>query len=357
MLASELVTRSLIQDSVELAKRIDGVALRSGRGLPSGTRWIASSDEDKSRATAIGVEHAIRLSRFRALVHLQQDGRHMVGTVGFDFEGPALPGVLDEIELDNPYTFVLLTESKVIPNKPSIEVYDAWAVESSSDFGYEGHDPPTIYGLFPTMRLFAAPQGLDYATVWPAFFGICVSECAERDSWIDPQLGASLLGLVSDPLERFPYEALCRSVFDLDPQGLFLALYRCLEATYAYKACTDLQVHLKSNMPWYELAEALGTTLSWYPRQGQALGELLAGVSREALVEVCHALLKQPPEAPAEGAAKVIYDLRNCIVHYGPKMEAVDVSLYDWNRVCVAMAGVVSEVHRIAFAEASARVA
>src|SRR5437868_13171482 len=50
---------------------------------------------------------------------------------------------------------------------------------------------------------------------------------------------------------------LCRSLFDADPAALFLALYRCLEALYAYSASTKLIGEFGLDRSWTEVAVAL----------------------------------------------------------------------------------------------------
>src|SRR5438034_1749124 len=90
--------------------------------------------------------------------------------------------------------------------------------------------------------------------------------------------------------DAVPYDTLCRSVLDLDPSALFLALYRCLEALYAHGLVRELSNTLKITMSWIEMAQILEAKLGWYPREEPSLEALLKHAAPGDLEAVASAL-------------------------------------------------------------------
>jgi hypothetical protein len=99
---------------------------------------------------------------------------------------------------------------------------------------------------------------------------------------------------------------------------------------------------------WVEMAEALESTLGWYPREEPSLEALLAKARSEDLQSLA-AALKEPIPADAREAsfvAKQIYRLRNALVHYRPFQRKAPTKAVDWNRLCEAMSLLVCHSHR-----------
>jgi hypothetical protein len=179
------------------------------------------------------------------------------------------------------------------------------------------------------------------------FFLICLADRRRIEQWIDEQLAATLNMITELSPAYIPFQILCRSVLDMDPRALFLALYRCLEALYAHSQTQRLMIALEISKPWAEMAETLEAALGWYPREEPSLEALLAHAVAEDLQATAVALNDAiPPDARSEPyVAKRIYQLRNALVHYRPFHRKFSFEEVDWNRLCEAMALLVFHIY------------
>src|SRR4051812_23191494 len=91
-------------------------------------------------------------------------------------------------------------------------------------------------------------------------------------------------------LLNIPYQTLCRSIFDADPEAMFLALYRCIEALYSFSSAQALIESLKLNVSWPDLAASLEEKIGWYPREESSLTALMKYASRYDLLSIFEAL-------------------------------------------------------------------
>jgi hypothetical protein len=147
----------------------------------------------------------------------------------------------------------------------------------------------------------------------------------------------------------FPYDFVSRAAFDSDPRAMYMALYRCIEATYALSKSTALADKLDLDLHWSEMAIKLETVLKWRPRERESLEAVLALASEQDLERIVLAFGKKPGSNLATLAADQIYALRNEIVHYGAGRKSVEIASYDWNVVCGALIGIVYDVFNNAF--------
>jgi hypothetical protein len=203
-----------------------------------------------------------------------------------------------------------------------------------------------VSGLYPKIQVLSVADLLREES-FKMFFLICLADRRRIEQWIDEQL-ATILNMITELSPAYiPYEILCRSVLDMDPSALFLALYRCLEALYAHTQTQRLMTALEISKPWAEMAETLEAALGWYPREEPSLEALLAHAVAEDLQAIAAALNDTiPAEARSEPyVAKRIYQLRNALVHYRPFHQKFPFKEVDWNRLCEAMALLVFHIY------------
>ena len=265
-----------------------------------------------------------------------------MGLLGFEFE-PPLPD-LTAVD-DNPGILLcLLYESSVAPVVSTAQVRNAIDVGHKGESGYVGHDANAIRSLFPRIQLLRATQPLDQDSVWRVFLRLCAFECGQGGSWIEDELSSELVALTDLNVPELPYRALCRSMFDLDPRGLFMALYRCVEATYAYESCRKLVEALGVSKAWQDLAGALEKEIGWHPAEAASLNLILQHAHSADLEQLCECLNAEFGADLVIRTGRAIYGLRNRIVHYRLGMQTVDVEQYDWNRICVCLIRVVYSI-------------
>jgi hypothetical protein len=248
----------------------------------------------------------------------------------------------------------LLADLGVEPTASPSAVLDVVGAGSKAEPSYPGHDLHLVQGLFPRLRVMEVDAAVAGAPHFAAnLLAVCAAESVEGNGWINQALADELSRLAEQRIPGLPYEFLVRATLDLDPKNLFLALYRCLEATYAYTRASELSVKLGiTDKSWFDVAKILGESLSWYPRHDQSLSAVLAlpAVSAGDLDAIALSLgTDQSGDAVATRVASGVRGLRNSLVHYGPTTRPASVPNDDWNGLCAPLARVVGSVFAHAY--------
>jgi hypothetical protein len=272
-------------------------------------------------------------------------GRSVLFTVGFDIEN--VPAPLESLDLDGGLLTTVLSELTPAPCESSSAIKDIVEYsDQKSDPLYDGHDPFLVAGLFPKVQAFSL-RDLPVEDSFRIFFLLCLHDRRRAEQWIDEQLATTLGEIIQLSPSAIPFETLCRSILDLDPAALFLALYRCLEAVYAHTQTRNLMTSAGISMPWTEMAKILEEDLGWYPREEPSLAALFQHASDENLGRTLDSLGVETSadEKMPSFTSKHVYRLRNALVHYRPLHQAVPFTKIDWNRLCEAMACLVLQIY------------
>jgi len=314
---------------------------------PGAGRWVQGDSTASDWLAGLVVLDKLEFGFHRSLIHMQLDGTHFIGLVGFEFRieltnvipVPINPGAL----------VVMLSQTRVEPTASPARIRNVVEAAHKGEHGYDGHDAALVEDLYPALTLLQLDDPIDSDTAWRAFFQLCANECGQGGSWVSAALAAELGGLANMNVPSLPYEQLCRSMFDLDPRSMYMALYRCVEATYAFESCRKLVASLGLSLTWQELATALERELSWHPREASSLNLVLKYAEQRDLAQVCTCLSRDVSDDPIVSAGRAIYDLRNRIVHYRLGHDTVDVDGIDWNLLCTLLIAIVFNVFTTAF--------
>lgn len=325
----------------------DSASVIDNEGAP---RWIKTEEEDRCDRGFLTESICLREIAFsprRVVSIFDFDNGTYFFVVGFQWaESNDLVG---EVALTGGMLSALLCETPIRPIASISEIRNiVGGLDANQDSDYEGHDKEDIKRLFPTINVFSA-ENIDELDHEKIVFSLCLDEVKNGDSWIGEELSDYLYGLCSLDVLNIPYKTLSRSIFDADESSLFLALYRCLEALYAYSAATALSGKLGLNQDWPEVAVALEDTLGWYPRESDSLTDLMKHAVSHDLNYMLTAVGQNPDEYSGEnrhaGAARHIYKLRNSLVHYRPAHQHLDYQEIDWTLLCCAMASSVAFIY------------
>lgn len=317
-------------------------------------RWIKGTKGDSAFLAGAQISEIFRVTPRRLMARLDYKERTFFCTLGFQASVP--PVGLELAEATPGLVSVLLAEGKPRPSATPFQVKDAVELaDQSQDASYEGHDYTAIAGLFGRIAVYEG-EPIESSETWRAYYEICLGEVPGMDTWIEESTTEALRALTDLSALGLPYQILCRSLFDTDPAGLFLALYRCLEALYAYNASTKVATALGFSGAWHEVAVALEREIGWRPREEDSLAGLYARSNRATLTDVCDCLEGTTPndETVVATAAKRTYKLRNCLVHYRPIHHTVELSGIDWNKLCAALTQIIGEVYFDVFTSAIA---
>jgi hypothetical protein len=343
------MARNMIDANAALFDYLEGHCARRGEPVPSAgaVRWVHGDLAAEDWLKHLEVKLKLRFGRRRSLTWLSHHGADFVCLVGFEFE----PG-LTQIQphpTNAGVSVCVLSELQPLPVATPAEIRNIIEVGSQGEPGYVGHDYTAVETLFPPIRFFAT-YPVDEEAASRLFLMLSVDECRSGESWIDNPLAGDLATLADLNVSHFPYDAVCRSIFDWDPRSLYMALYRCLEATYAYESCRKLVASLGLATDWYSLAATLDAEVGWHPQEASSLNLVLQHALEDDLRAVCDCLSVAEGTDLRVSAGRAIYRLRNRIVHYAAQAGGLDLGDADWNELCRRMVGIVFHVFSQAFA-------
>ena len=339
-----MTSRNKIDANTAIFKRLDEHCATQDEPLRNAgkPRWLRTNASDRSFLTESIVREKFSFSPSLKILRLDWQNRAFFFTTGFDVLQPPTSCQVEDLHAGMLTAF--LAESSVRPIASAVQVRDVVEFADNSQPGYEGHDPELISNLYPKIQVFSMSDlALDQS--FKVFFLLCICD-RRRVDWIDDQLASALRELIElNPLV-VPYETLCRSILDMDPASVFLSLYRCLEAQYAYSHTQKLKSALGLQQPWTAIAEALESHLGWYPREESSLAALVKDADENILQALLSAMSAelQPNSQLELFAAKRLYGLRNAVVHYRP-FHWSRLPSVDWNRLCEALAQLVFDVY------------
>ena len=338
-------SRNMIAANTAIFERLDEHCATQAEPLRNAgkPRWLRTKASDRSFLKESIVRDEISFSPSLKMLRLDWLNRAFFFTTGFDVLRPPTSCQVEDLHAGMLTAF--LAESSVRPVASAVQVRDVVEfADRDSQPGYEGHDPELISNLYPKIQVFSMSD-LAEDQSFKVFFLLCICD-RRRVDWLDDQLASALRELIElNPLV-VPYETLCRSILDMDPASVFLSLYRCLEAQYAYSHTQSLKSALGLQQPWTEIAAALESHLGWYPREESSLAALVKGADESILKALLSAMSTMPPPNSQLElfAAKRLYDLRNAVVHYRPFHQS-GLPQVDWNRLCEALAQLVFDVY------------
>jgi hypothetical protein len=338
------MSRNMIGANQALFQRLVQHCLQRGVSLTGADnpRWVHANAEADLILKQLRVRTSISFGRYRHLAWLEYRETHFVCLIGFDTE-PEYTQLYPRDDVQG-FDVCVISEIPIHPRATPLQVKNIVEAESKLDEGYEGHDNYSVMQLFPSIQVFESADPLSEDLVWAVFLTMCVDESRWGGSWIDVTLAASLVSLAQLNVPSLPYQELCRAVLDLDPRSLYMTLYRCLEATYAYDHATKLASALALNISWNDLAAKLDAEMGWRPPELQSLNIALAHAHEDDLVEILDCLNPELRNDFQATAGRAIYKLRNQIVHYRPTNMPLVFDNVDWNRVCNALVAISMDV-------------
>ncbi len=341
-----MVTRTKIDANKNVFAGLDRFCLANGEVLTStgGARWIVSEKgSDVHRLVNAGLTSSLSMGPSLKVARFDVDDVSLFCSLGLEFSDE-IPGLFEEAVGGGMLTAVL-SELTPTPTVSALEVRNIIETDSLT-LGYKGHEAYEIAPLFPSVKVFSGSD-ISQEETSRIFFLICLADGVRSGTWMDKGLKSNLQLIAELSPIAIPYRILCRSLFDTDPSAVFLALYRCLEALYAYSHTTDLILKLKMNHEWDHVARILEETLSWRPREEPSLGALLqraVSVDLRAMIDALGETF--PPGADLVSfATKKMYNLRNSLVHYRAFHHSFDPESVDWNRLCEATALTVLHIY------------
>ncbi|MDT5119201.1 MAG: hypothetical protein QOE30_4940, partial [Mycobacterium sp.] len=212
--------------------RLTGYAADHDVPIPAGERRIFLEASDYEVLVGSKRLQHFPIARHQAAALLQTASGDVLAISGFDVEDIRVSSHIREIEISPGIAVAALADLEIAPTASPSVVRNVVAAASAGDAEYDGHDVDKIQALFPRIRVLeidAEVGGVENFT--SNLLTVCAAECASGNGWINKHLADELFQLAEQRIAGLPYEFLVMATLGLDPKNLFLALYRCLEAT------------------------------------------------------------------------------------------------------------------------------
>lgn len=315
----------------------------SNSGIP---RWIDSSDDKDDFLTHSKIVSKIWFTPNKGALSFHYEDILYIFLIGFeDIDTNSITETLSETEISGGMATVALYESEIKPKGSIASIRNVIEVYDQRDSEYKGHRWEEIEEIYPKIMCFEA-HDIDKDEVEKAYYVLCISHLISTESWIDENISSQLLTLCRLNLNELPYKTLCRSIFDTDRSSLFLSLYRCVEAIYAFESAKKISNSLTLDHDWTEIAIALEDNLGWRPHEENSLSGLLKHSNEFTAEKILLSLgLKNESKDIINFAAKKVYKLRNALVHYRPAHQSLNFDEIDWTCLCSCMIDVVFDIY------------
>lgn len=308
---------------------------------PGCSRFVAGSTESVDFFIKSQLKDKIIVSPTCRFSLSEYNGESIVLTYGVN-GGGSLPYLIEQ-EVGPGELTCLVLDHKLFPSVDAAVVSDFIGAGEIGLSGYCGHQLEDALALFKSIKRFSIlpTLTLDFQQIC---FEIAIDAAFESGHWMSNSLLNDLKALSDLGLE-LPYRNLVRSLSDSDPSSLFLSLYRCLEATYAYKICHKLVADLALTKSWIEMYKIMDVQAKWRPKELESLEYILSKGSEIDHHSVSVAIKLSKSGNPKK-SAELIYELRNALVHFKPYQSIDEIyENVDWNELCRAMTGYICDIY------------
>ncbi|MHC5673092.1 hypothetical protein [Nostoc sp.] len=135
--------------------------------------------------------------------------------------------------------------------------------------------------------------------------------------------------------DSIPYDNLLLSITSISWKHSFLDIYRCIEKIFPLAKLDELCRKLSISTPLIHLAGEMEKSLGWKPKEEDALKNIIDNSPLEA--KQLFREVKQFLDGSEDGKLeKFVYQVRNCIVHYRPATQVLEISKLDavnWDKL------------------------
>lgn len=338
--------------SEELFLKILEKGLREDPDFPLSLdgRWIEKlNDADATFMSKAEVE-ILRLSSSRVAAKMTHEDLSVFAISGFSV-CDEIPEGLSERDA-TPGTFALFAlQADLEVTGSAAEIRNLTELVSEAHPPYIGHELNQVMPIFPDIIFFEIDKAFDYTNHLDRLVGsYCAKTVSQSGMHLSSNTQIEISKMFETGADEIPYHVLLRGLLSASPQVLFLDLYRCIEQLYSVPRLGELQKALRHSASIYDLSRVLEETISWRPKEDEALFQLFTGITTDH----CKAIRSHFGDIEsientksAERAAKRIYRLRNENVHFRPAMTGDELSEETWDAVICTMLSVVSDLYDI----------
>jgi len=341
-----------------------------GHNVPEGRKYIATTEQEKVYLKESKITEQARLTPRLSLASCDFRNNRYIMAWGEEINTDGLdPDLLISRDENAALITILLAETSISikrgvdPLAIFEEIYN-----QHTQPGYRGYDFSDIAKFLEPRSLFKVPKASIFTGA--DLYQIGCYLIASTDGCINLPFSHFLMAAYQDVIvstqRKISYENISQSLTCINWKHCYLELYRCVERLFPVSYLSQMKEDLGITKTLLEIASNLENTISWRPKEEEALKRLM-DVCDETLKNRMKSLLatsavptakqdlsapvsEQIEEAPlpdpgnANAAdeddpenpmtkkfASYIYKIRNQIVHFRAAHEKIDISDDLWN--------------------------
>jgi hypothetical protein len=355
-----------------LSRFFNQVYTLNGYTVPEGPKYIATTEQEKVYLKKSKIIEQARLTPRLSMASCDFLNNRYIMAWGEDINAEAVdPDLLIFCDENAALITILLAETSIGLKRgvhPLAIVDEIYSQHTQP--GYKGYDFSDIAKFLEPRFLFKVPKSSIF--VGADLYQIGCYLIASTDDCINLPfshlLQAAYRDVIISTQRKISYENISQSLTCISWKHCYLELYRCIERLFPISYLSQMKQDLGIANSLLEIASNLENTISWRPKEEEALKRLM-DVCDETLRSRMKALLpktqapaaKEGPSAPVpeqieatppaafvnsnaadeddpenpmtKKFAGYIYKIRNQIVHFRAAHEKIDLSDELWNTI------------------------
>lgn len=317
---------------------------------PDKPRYIERLSNDDALLMAKADCNVLVVTRHIKLVKINYEEKVIFALFGIS-EPEQAPAGLAITDI-TPGTFavsIFHTDTQPMPSVTPSEIREVIELRFYTEGGdYDGNEISEIADLFPKIYFLQVVELFDYHYDDYRVIGSLISRTyLDGPIQLDPATIEAMARVFETASNFIPYKNIVQGILSISWDGLFLELYRCIEQLYACNKLTPLTKKWVTNSSLRDIAALLETELAWRPKEDESLIGLIAECETQTIARAYSAMGGDQNFGdlinPSDTVGRLIYKLRNSIVHYRPAHEAVQKNEASWNEIVTAMLEIIEQ--------------
>lgn len=338
---SQAIFGKLISSAKQLGTIID---------QPDKGRWIKKRDEHDIALMVKAEVQRLILGRHSRTLMVSFDNTRYYLMAGFRDSGMMVEG-FETCDLTPGLFALAVFELDLAPNGSPANIRDALEGRYLGSDEYNGHDLDQIIHLYPNILCFKANNNFPFMDDIVRTVGSYLAHTYDHGALpISSETLEILARIFETGNKHLPFSLVLQGMISFSWQSFYLEVYRCIENMYPLSRLKSLSSNWPPNRSLRNLAMLLEKELAWRPREEEALAAILRECSSTA-IEALHAALSDslpPPNDLHAASAKLVYNTRNELVHFRPRLPTAEKSDEVWDSQVRALAGCLDEIYNAA---------
>jgi hypothetical protein len=304
---------------------------------PTIKRYIKTDDYEKEWLKKLDIkDKQLILQNFTtAYVNFKQE--NYFGVIGW-FDAIELNEIIIDFPLNSGIVTALISELQLpIREDSNVDEITNEILFQHEDINYSGHDYNDVVKYFPKIRIYKILEDSPFeGEQLDKISGFYITK-NKRNLFL--KFSQETLDIFEkiflEGSDYIPYENLLLSLNSTFWKYSFLDVYRCIEQMFPVAKLDELCKNNNISISLFHLSSQMETILNWKPKEEDSLANIIDKSSPEA--KQLFNDVKRFLGRSEEKTEKVVYKIRNSIVHYRPaNQQDIELSKLDdinWDKL------------------------